>query len=100
MILLSHLEPITSDMVVPGQPSILLSKAQNQLYMLKDCDMRYIKIFGRPSNYGLYSCDVEEIPFDEYTGAPVPFYTCSIDGMYKFDPSRDGVFDLSIDWSR
>lgn len=99
MLVLSSLEPVTSDEISVGNSYILLSSAQEQIYMLQDCNIEYIKIFGRPSNYGLFSCNVEEVhaPTERY----MPFFECEgTKGMYKHTPGSTLESDLAIDWSR
>lgn len=98
LLLLSNLEPVASDEISTGKSYILLSSAQEQIYLLKDCDIEFIKIFGRPPNYGMFSCNIEETY--ESVSQSVPFFKCGTQGMYKHAPKLDVIGDLAIDWSR
>lgn len=98
MLLLSHLEPVVSDEIDLGNSYILLSAAQEQIYILRNSDIEYIKLFGRPQNYGMFSCKIEEV--DGAIDQSAPFCACDTPGMYKHSPDKSERTDLVIDWSR
>lgn len=100
MILLSRLAPVTSEETTLGANYVLLSEAQEQLYIMTEADIRFIQLFGRPVKYGLYSCVIEEADKPPVKDKSVPFYECKIIGMYKYEPRSLVPCDLSIDWSR
>lgn len=98
MLLLYNLEPVLSEEVQPGTRYILLSSAQEQIYLLEDCDIKYISIFGRPHNYGMFACSVDSV--DKQPSSTTAFTRCpSIDGMFKHAPDCTENADLIIDWS-
>lgn len=98
MLLLYNLEPVLSEEVQPGTRYILLSSAQEQIYLLEDCVLKYIRIFGRPHNYGIFSCSIDST--DKQPPNATAFTRCPyIDGMFKHAPDCVKNADLVIDWS-
>lgn len=100
MLLLSRLEPVTSEEITVGTKYVLLSEAQEQLYLLTDPEIRFVKIFGRPIKYGLYACVIENVDRCPSKEKSVPFFGCRTTNMYKYKPHSYEDCDLSIDWSR
>lgn len=98
MLLLYNLEPVLSEEVQPGTRYILLSSAQEQIYLLEDYVLTYIRIFGRPHNYGMFSCSIDSV--DKHPSNTTAFTRCPyIDGMFKHAPDCVKNADLVIDWS-
>lgn len=100
MLLLSHLVPVTSEEIVVGSKYVLLSEAQEQLYLLNEPETRFISIFGRPVKYGLYECVIDVVDRCPSKEKSVPFFECTHAGLYKYKPHSYEDCDLSIDWSR
>lgn len=98
MLLLYNLDPVLSEEVQTGTRYILLSSAQEQIYLLEDCDVKYIRIFGRPHNYGMFSCSIDSV--DKQPPNTPAFTRCpSIEGMFKHAPDCAKNADLVIDWT-
>lgn len=97
MIILSTLVPVTSEEMVLDKSYIILSSAEQQIYILSDSDKKFVKLFGRPSNYSLFSCTIDMhsyLTVDDTT----TFSECECPGLYKHVEKRGIEGDLAIIW--
>ena len=97
MIVLSNLVPVSVEEMILDKTYIILSSSEEQIYILSDSDKKFVKLFGRPSNYSVFSCDIDE-RVDLEVKDTTTFSECDCPGLYKHVKKRGIEGDLAIIW--
>lgn len=96
---ITHIAPVIYKEVSLGIQYILMSEVRGEVYVLSEDEIRFIKKFGRPEKWGLYSCIMDEVSDDSVTDQQVPFCDTPMKRSYEICHHSLGHATMVIDWN-